>query len=391
MRKLKILLAIGYLFFTIMVQMTEVEAAETQANEVQSEESQEELQTEWMEQFDFSEIEDMMKEIFPDEKLNFKDTVIGLISGEVEFSLNLILDMISDQISYEMRASRSGIIHILLIVIVAALFANFSGMFKSTQVAEISFSMLYMLLITICLNNFRILVTSASENIEQLTGFMEVLGPVYFLAVALATGSATSVSFYHIVLILIYIIELLILSFLLPITQIYMVIRILSELSTEIHLSKFAELLETIVSWSLKTLLAGVVGLNVIQGLLSPAIDSVKRSVLTRGGESIPLIGDAIGGVTEVVLGTAVLIKNGIGVAGMVVCLVICLTPIVQMAVTALMYQLITALIQPISDKRMVNCVGSMADGSKMLLKIILTTSVLFLLTIAVVASTSGG
>lgn len=391
MRKLKILLAIGYLFFTIMVQMTEVEAAETQANEVQSEESQEELQSEWMEQFDFSEIEDMMKEIFPDEKLNFKDTVIGLISGEVEFSLDLILDMISDQISYEMRASRSGIIHILLIVIVAALFANFSGMFKSTQVAEISFSMLYMLLITICLNNFRILVTSASENIEQLTGFMEVLGPVYFLAVALATGSATSVSFYHIVLILIYIIELLILSFLLPITQIYMVIRILSELSTEIHLSKFAELLETIVSWSLKTLLAGVVGLNVIQGLLSPAIDSVKRSVLTRGGESIPLIGDAIGGVTEVVLGTAVLIKNGIGVAGMVVCLVICLTPIVQMAVTALMYQLITALIQPISDKRMVNCVGSMADGSKMLLKIILTTSVLFLLTIAVVASTSGG
>ena len=359
--------------------------------QVHAEASQEEIQDEWMEKFDFSEIETIVNEIFPEEKLNFKDTVVGLIQGDVELSLDLIVDLVSDQFFYEIEASRTGIIQILLLVIVAAVFTNFSGLFQSTQVSEISFSMLYMLLLTICLGNFRILVTAASDNIDRLTNFMEVLGPVYFLAVGLATGSATSVSFYQIVLLLIYLIEIVILNFLLPITQIYMVIRILSELSVEIHLSKFAELLETIVSWTLKTLLAGIIGLNVIQGLLSPAIDTVKRSVLTKSGEAIPIIGDAIGGVTEVVLGTAVLIKNGIGVAGMIVCLVICLVPMIQMAVTALMYQLITALVQPISDKRMVNCINSMADGSKMLLRIVLTTSVLFLLTIAVVATTTGG
>ena len=251
--------------------------------------------------------------------------------------------------------------------------------------------MLYMFLITICLNNFRILIDAAALNLERLLEFMKLLGPVYFFAVALASGSSTSVTFYQLVLLLIFFVEILILNFLIPLTQIYLVIRILSELSPEIHLTKFAELIETIVSWTLKTLLAGVVGLNVMQGLLSPAIDAVKRSLITKGSGAIPIIGDAIGGAAEVVLGTAVLIRNGIGVVGMIVCLVICLAPLIQMAVTALLYQVIAALIQPVSDKRMVDCVSSVADGSKMLLRIVFTTGVLFLLTIAVVAATTGG
>ena len=344
-----------------------------------------------LDQFDFSGIEQMMGEIFQGNKMSFLETVEQLISGELDFSLELILDLIVDQVTFEIGASRNGLIHILLLVIIAALFSNFSGMFKSTQVSEISFSILYMLLITICLNNFRILVVAATENVEKLSDFMAVLGPLYFLAVAVATGSATSVSFYQIVLLLMYLVEVLIISFLLPATQIYLVVKIISEFSPEIQLSKFAELLETIVSWLLKSLLAGIIGLNVIQRLLSPAIDSVKRGLLVHGGGSIPLIGDIAGGAAEIVLGTAVLIKNGIGVAGMIVCLVICMTPVIQMAITTLMYQLISALVQPISDKRMVNCIASMADGSKMLLKIVFTTGILFMLTIAVVATTTGG
>lgn len=341
--------------------------------------------------YDFTEIDKMLKEIFPEEKLNFKDTIVGLISGDLEFSVDLIKQLIGDQLSYEIDSSKTGIIHILLLVIIAAIFANFSGVFKSTQVAEISFSMLYMLLITICLNNFRILIDAATANVEQIMEFMKLLGPLYFLAVAIATGSATSVTFYQLVLLLIFLIELIIRNFLIPMTQIYMVIRILDEFSPEIQLSKFAEFLETIISWTLKTLTAGIIGLNVIQGLLTPAIDSVKRSLVLKGGEAIPIVGDAIGGAAEVVLGTAVLIKNGIGVAGMIICLVMCLLPIIKIAITTLMYQLIAALIQPVSDKRMVNCVSSVADGSKILLKIVFTTGVLFLITIAVVATTTGG
>ena len=358
------------------------------ATEIRDKDEQAELQKEaeetiWKE-FEFSEIEDLLDDIFPEKKTDFQDLIKKMLSGQTEPSLQVIGEMISDQFFYEWKSSKAGMVHILLIVIVAAVFTNFSNVFQNQQISEISFYVLYLLLITIGLNSFRILIVSASENLERLIGFMKVLGPVYFLAVAFAAGSSTSILFYNLVLLLIYLVELVILNFL-----IYIVVKVMNNLSEEDYLSKFAELCETVIAWTLKTLLAGVTGVNIIQGLLSPAIDSLKRSVVGRSAEAIPVVGDAIGGVTEVMLGTAVLIKNGIGVAGALVCIGICLVPIIQMAVVTLLYKLIAAMIQPVSDKRIVGCISSIADGSQMLLRIIFTTGVLFLLTIAVVTATT--
>ena len=363
------------------------------ATEIRDKDEQAELQKEaeetiWKE-FEFSEIEDLLDDIFPEKKTDFQDLIKKMLSGQTEPSLQVIGEMISDQFFYEWKSSKAGMVHILLIVIVAAVFTNFSNVFQNKQISEISFYVLYLLLITIVLNSFRILIVSASENLERLIGFMKVLGPVYFLAVAFAAGSSTSILFYNLVLLLIYLVELVILNFLIPFVQVYIVVKVMNNLSEEDYLSKFAELCETVIAWTLKTLLAGVTGVNIIQGLLSPAIDSLKRSVVGRSAEAIPVVGDAIGGVTEVMLGTAVLIKNGIGVAGALVCIGICLVPIIQMAVVTLLYKLIAAMIQPVSDKRIVGCISSIADGSQMLLRIIFTTGVLFLLTIAVVTATT--
>lgn len=363
------------------------------ATEIRDKDEQAELQKEaeetiWKE-FEFSEIEDLLDDIFPEKKTDFQDLIKKMLSGQTEPSLQVIGEMISDQFFYEWKSSKAGMVHILLIVIVAAVFTNFSNVFQNQQISEISFYVLYLLLITIGLNSFRILIVSASENLERLIGFMKVLGPVYFLAVAFAAGSSTSILFYNLVLLLIYLVELVILNFLIPFVQVYIVVKVMNNLSEEDYLSKFAELCETVIAWTLKTLLAGVTGVNIIQGLLSPAIDSLKRSVVGRSAEAIPVVGDAIGGVTEVILGTAVLIKNGIGVAGALVCIGICLVPIIQMAVVTLLYKLIAAMIQPVSDKRIVGCISSIADGSQMLLRIIFTTGVLFLLTIAVVTATT--
>ena len=363
------------------------------ATEIRDKDEQTELQKEaeetiWKE-FEFSEIEDLLDDIFPEKKTDFQDLIKKMLSGQTEPSLQVIGEMISDQFFYEWKSSKAGMVHILLIVIVAAVFTNFSNVFQNQQISEISFYVLYLLLITIGLNSFRILIVSASENLERLIGFMKVLGPVYFLAVAFAAGSSTSILFYNLVLLLIYLVELVILNFLIPFVQVYIVVKVMNNLSEEDYFSKFAELCETVIAWTLKTLLAGVTGVNIIQGLLSPAIDSLKRSVVGRSAEAIPVVGDAIGGVTEVMLGTAILIKNGIGVAGALVCIGICLVPIIQMAVVTLLYKLIAAMIQPVSDKRIVGCISSIADGSQMLLRIIFTTGVLFLLTIAVVTATT--
>ena len=259
--------------------------------------------------------------------------------------------------------------------------------FQSRQIAQTGFYVVYILLITACLYTFQQTVVSVSESLENLNVFMRVLGPAYFMSMAVATGSTSSIAFYSLVLFLIYLVELLILNVMLPLIHVYLMIRVLNFLSDEEYLSKLAELLDTVIAWSLKTMLACVTGISLVQGVLSPAVDTVKRSAFTKGAEMIPGIGDVLGGVTEVILGTAVLIKNGIGMAGVLIVAGICLIPILNMGALTLMYKGLAALIQPISDKRIVEAISSVGDGYHMLLRVVFTTGVLFLITIGVAAA----
>lgn len=381
--KIKIMIFLCSLFlFSQTVTATELSEAEKAR---QQEEAEETLLSE----FDFDGIDRELKKLLPGEKMNFLETVKSLISGETEISVKLLGSLISDQLFYEFKYNRKALVHIMLIAVFAAVFTNFSNAFQSRQISEISFYMLYLLLITVCLNSFQVVLSDIGEKLTALTDFMRVLGPAYFLAVAISSGGGSAVVFYNLVLFLIYLVEMLVLNFILPLIHVYIVMKVLNELSAEEYLSKFAELIETSVTWIMKTLLTAVIGLNVVQGLISPVLDSLKRSVFTKGAEAIPVIGDALGGATEVVLGTAVLIKNGIGVAGAVVCIGICAAPVIQMAVMTFFYKLVAALLQPVSDKRIVGCIGSIGDGGQILIRVIFTVGLLFLLTIAVVAATT--
>lgn len=335
----------------------------------------------------FDEIDDSLADIFPEEKLDFKEAVMQIISGDLELTSELFNRLVNEQVAYAFSSCKSNLIHMLLIALMAALFRNFSNVFQNKQISEVSFYILYLMLIALSLNSFQAVIDWVSAGVEKISGFMGVFCPIYFAAIAMAKGSVTAVAFYNLILFLIYLVELVIGKFLLPVIHVYIMIRVLNHLSEEDYMSKFAELLEILVSWILKTFVAGIVGVNLVQGLINPAIDTVKRSVITRGAEAIPGIGDAIGGTAEVVLGTVVLIKNGIGVTGAIICLLLCIVPLVQIAVIVLMYKLAAAVIQPVSDKRVIGCMESVAEGCKLLLRVVFTTGLLFLLTIVIVTT----
>lgn len=351
------------------------------------EQIQEQTEKKILEEFDFSELNDNLRKLFPGEKITFQQVVETLMTGNFKETGQMLLQYGKDQIGYEFRTNRRNLVYILLIAIIAAVFTNFSNALQNRQVSEISFYVLYLMLITMCLNSFRIAISGLEEKMEILLDFMRLLCPGYFLSVAISSGSSSSLMFYNLVLFLIYLVEMVIFRFLIPVVNVYIMIQIMNYLLGEDMLSELAELIKKGISWILKTLLGCVIGINVIQGLLAPAIDSLKRSSLTKSLSAIPGIGNTFGSVTDVVLGTAVLIKNGIGMAGAVLLLMICLVPILQMAIMTFFYKLAAALVQPVSDSRITGCISSVSEGYELMLQMLVTTMTLFLVTIAVVAA----
>lgn len=90
-------------------------------------------------------------------------------------------------------------------------------------------------------------------------------------------------SFYSLTLFLVYLVEMFLKYVVLPAIHIYILVSMLNYLTKESYLSKLAELIKTVLVWIMKTILAGVVGLNLVQSLLSPAMDTVKRSAVDEG------------------------------------------------------------------------------------------------------------
>ena len=119
-----------------------------------------------------------------------------------------------------------------------------------------------------------------------------------------------------------------------------------------------------------------------IQGMISPAIDEMKQSVFHKGISGLGSMGNVAQNVTDVILGSGALIKNGIGVAAAVVLISICLVPAIQTSCYAVFYQLLAAAAEPISDKRLTGVLYEMGEGIGLLVKLLFTVCAMFLLNI---------
>ncbi len=66
--------------------------------------------------------------------------------------------------------------------------------------------------------------------------------------------------------------------------NVYIMVQMLGNLTEEDLFSEFADLLKKAVTWTLRTIVACIVGVNVVQGLLAPAIDTVKKKCAYKDG-----------------------------------------------------------------------------------------------------------
>lgn len=362
--------------------------------DVKAEEATDTMQNAWIQEFlddtDLHQLDDYLNEIFPNDRVSFRELLDLLLNEEKTIPAETIFDFISGLLFSAIKKNKTAIVFLFVLALVSAFFSNFMNVFHNKQIASIGFYVVYLLMISVCLQAFQLTIAETETSMEQLVTFMRFFSPIYFISMAISVGSVSSIAFYNIVIFLIYFVEMVILRLLLPLVHIYLIMQILNFLSEEDLLSKCSELIQTLVDWSIKGMLACITGISLVESLLSPAIDTVKRNALTKGVEMIPGLGDIVGGTGEMLLGVAVLVKNGIGAAGAIIIIAICLVPILNMAIVTLLYKLLAAAIQPLSEKRFTETISSMGEGYFLLLKIEIAVAALFLITIAVAVKAVG-
>lgn len=339
---------------------------------------------------DFSEIEEIIKRILPDNKIAFEDVFKSFEKGENPLKSKELANEIADLLFQEFRFHKKNMVLIILLIVFSAFFSSFTSVFRNSQIAQLGFYSVYLLLLIVLMQDFSSVLEMIRGTIGNLLEFARALLPAYCIAMAGSGMVQSATIFYQFILVLIWAIQYVLIYGLIPLANGYVMLILVNYIAGEDMLKKMAELMKNLIAWTLKAMIGLVVGFNVIQGMVAPAMDSFKSAVLNKTMSAVPGVGNAAGAVTELIVGSGALIRNGIGAAGLVFVGYICLEPLVKILVFTVTYHIIGACMQPIADKRLIGGVDGIAKGGAILFRIMFTSALVLFLTIAIITAATG-
>lgn len=339
---------------------------------------------------DMEEAERNFEALFPDYQFDGEQVLSLIMRGKIGEAVFTLLSGLTNVVKSEFAQIRTLFVLIFILGITAALFSNFADIFQSHQVSDIAFYFLYLLLIAVLLKVFGSVASVVGKMLEQLTTFMQLFVPAYLLAIGAAAGASSAAAYYQLFLMAAYVIEKCYVSLLLPIIYCFILLSVINGIWMEEKLNLLLDLLEKLVGFGIKVTIGVITGFSLLQSLISPIVDSLEASAFKKAISVIPGIGNLTEGMFEMVIGSAVLIKNSIGIYITIVMIFICSLPILQILLLSGALKTGAALIGIVSDKRMTNCANRVGDGSLMLLKVALAAIGLFIISIAIVTCSTG-
>lgn len=355
-------------------------------------EAQDEYMRDLKEQMDFTQLDELLKDSMSagDEKVTFSGLVDDLLEDGISgFDGSEILDWIFDAFFYEIESNRKFLIEVVLIAAAFSILKNFTGVFRLAHVSQLSFMLVYCVLGVMLLKSFANFNVLAENALQKSIDFMRALIPAVSLTLVFSTGTGTSAGFYQIAFLSIYLIQWVFLKFLMPGIRVYVVLELFDHFFEDMKFSSLADLIKSVISWTMKLSCGVVLGLNVVQSLIAPAKDHFFYGTASRAASMIPGVGNTVKGFSEILFASGVLIKNCVGVAALLFLLAIGMMPMFKMAVLSFFYKIAAAVSEPIADKRMIGCLKGMAKGGKLYFKLTGYSLALFFLTIALTTAVS--
>ncbi len=337
------------------------------------------------------EMEEKLHNLYPDWQISFSELAKKIYEGEGKGVIEILFTKVKEILFAEWTDIKNVFITIVILILIASLFHTFKDIFQNRQIAEISFYINYLILIIIFTNLFGSVLDVGESTLRTMEEFMRIFFPTFFLIVGNTLGIGTGLAYYQIAGMVIYLVEWCLLSFLLPALSAYMLFVLMNGIWEEEKLSLLLEFYKKGIKFMLKIMLGILTGAGMIQSMIVPIIDRIKGETVYKAVEAIPGIGEVTEGALRIWLGSAVLIKNSIGIGGCILLIMICLVPVTRILVTGCLLKITAAILSLVGDKKMINCTNQVGDGVFMILQTVCYGILFFLVLIAITIYTTNG
>lgn len=278
----------------------------------------------------------------------------------------------------------------MVIIVVHSILKTISDGLDNKGISQITYYVEYILIVTLIMANFTSIIELTKDTIENLIGFMNTLIPI-LITLMITTGSITTANVVQpIILFAITFIGNTISSVILPLLLASTVLGIVSNISDKVQINKLSKCFKSSIVWILGIVLTVFVGFLSIEGTLTSSVDGLTaKTAKAAVSNFIPVVGKILGDAVDTVIGCSTVLKNAVGVVGIIVVIGICILPIIRLSILTISYYLTSAVCEIIADEKIVKLLEQMAGSFKILLAILFSVSTMLLIGITLVIQIS--
>lgn len=337
-----------------------------------------------------NEVSENLDRLFPEFEIDFRTFFGRILQGDMTGAFHAFMDSLRSGMQAQVGGMRNLFLTLLLIGMLSALFTVVTKAFQNQQLADMAHFIAYLMMQAVVLAAYLQAAGITRELLERMLLFVRLFIPTFMLALGLSAGTATAVGYYELILLLIYGVEQILVSIGLPVIHIYMMLVMMNGIWEEKRMDALLEFTQKGAKGALKFLLACVTGVGLLQSMITPVLDQLKLTAASKAISAIPGLGGLAEGTAQMLLGSAVLVKNGLGVAAVLLLLAFCIIPFAKLLLYGSILRLCAGLLGLASDKRLTGCVGGAGDALFLLLRICYTAGACFLILFAIITCLAG-
>lgn len=309
-----------------------------------------------------------------------------LAQGGAGLNFESVFSMILESLFAGVKSSVPVIVQILVVALAFSVVTHFQPSFGSSGVSKAAQTAQFVIIGTMTIGVLVSAFGVGTNAIAGMSGFAADFFPLMF-SLLTALGGITSSSILSPATVLLTSgVSLFYKSFILPLIIVLTVFTIISHFSPSVKLTGFCALIKSVVKWGIGLSFTVFLGIISIQGLLGATFDglSVKTAKYTID-KFVPIIGGMFSDSVDVLLSCSLLIKNAVGVAGIMIIVGIVVTPVFAILAHYFLFKLAGAVLEPVAGKEMGKFAQEAADVLLLLFAAVVAAAIMFFVTTAVI------
>jgi stage III sporulation protein AE len=283
-------------------------------------------------------------------------------------------------------------VQLVVICIIIGLMKNLADSFSEDTVSTLGVIVCSCCVMVLCLKSFMDIYIICSSVVETMTVTMQVLLPV-MVPLLIAMGGFTSGGVLNpLIVTAITIFNSIIQKFIMPAVYLSCIFILVNSLSDRDYVKKLALLIRGVAVTAIGLAVTLFSGLTIIQGLVTKTADGMLAKTAKYSVDNfVPIVGSFAADSLDLILSCTTIIKNGIGIFGLLIILTLLIVPMIKILAVALVFKLSAVVIEPIGNKTISDCLNEVGNTVITLAIILFLVAMMFIIFLSVIIGIGGG